>query len=189
MEKLIFIRNLIIALALITLPQMGYSEDNGKEKLENFFTNLAQAETPERANEIIEDIWVFWTHDNEDATNLSMINQGIVLTQQGQFQFAERIFSRIIERDESFMEAWNKRATVRYMMGKLDESTSDIEEVLKREPRHFGALSGLAAIRLHQGDFQSALNIYQHILEIHPFSVDALTRIPELQKKLKGKPV
>jgi tetratricopeptide (TPR) repeat protein len=86
------------------------------------------------------------------------------------------------------MEAWNKRATVRYMRSNLAGSEEDIAEVLAREPRHFGALSGLAMIRLQRGQIMEALQIYRHILTINPFSPDALRLIPEIELQLRGDP-
>jgi cytochrome c-type biogenesis protein CcmH/NrfG len=65
-------------------------------------------------------------------------------------------------------------------------SANDIAEVLAIEPKHFGALSGLAMIRLHQGEYSTALSIYEKVLEIHPFSPDAIAYIPTLQDMLKG---
>ena len=71
---------------------------------------------------------------------------------------------------------------------RLIECVYLIAEVLKREPRHFGALSGLAMIKIKRGDLRTALTLYENILLIHPHNRDALKLIPELRKTLQGDP-
>ena len=64
------------------------------------------------------------------------------MIQQRNYQYALHIFTKIINKDPKWSEAWNKRATLLYLMGDYDRSLSDIKHVLELEPRHFGALSG-----------------------------------------------
>jgi tetratricopeptide (TPR) repeat protein len=157
-------------------------------ELTELFHSLADAPTAEETGPIISKIWQLWTHDTEDQTNLELMGRGVAFMQGGNLKIAEDVFTRIVERDPTYMEAWNKRATVRYVMGDLDGSEADIYEVLSREPRHFGALSGLGIIKFQSGHYADALAIYQDILLINRFSPDAVRRIPELQKLLRGDP-
>ena len=76
----------------------------------------------------------------------------------------------VIEKKPTFAEAWNKRATVYYMLGKFDKSMFDIKETLKLEPRHFGAMDGMVLILLHQQEYEKAIEIYEQILKIFPKS-------------------
>ena len=108
--------------------------------------------------------------------------------ESGQLREAEAIFSQIINRDDEFSEAWNKRATVRFMLNDMSGSVQDIAQTLKREPRHFGALSGLGMIHTLDGNFKSAIAIYEQILTIHPLNPEAARVIPELKLKLRGDP-
>ena len=70
--------------------------------------------------------------------------------------------------DPSFVEGWNKRATVRYMQGDLKGSLDDIREVLVRQPRHFGAMSGKGMILFQQKKYEDALFVYSDLLKVDP---------------------
>ena len=164
------------------------NESRYQAELDELFSTLSQSETLEEANAIITNIWQIWRTDTEDSVNIQMMRRGIGFMEQGDYINAEAMFTRIINRDNGFMEAWNKRATIRFMRGDLQGSVDDINEVLKREPRHFGALSGLGMINIQRGDLQSALQNYQDILAINPLSPDANSLILEIKLKLRGDP-
>ena len=171
----------------------GADNHNGHEsryqaELDQLFSTLSQSETLDEANAIITNIWQIWRTDTEDSVNIQMMRRGIGFMEQGDYINAEAMFTRIINRDNGFMEAWNKRATIRFMRGDLQGSVDDINEVLKREPRHFGALSGLGMINIQRGDLQSALQNYQDILAINPLNPDANSLILEIKLKLRGDP-
>ena len=188
-----FIRRLAAAtmflLMLMGLAQADHSGNSDHAKLDQLFADLAVAASDDESQAIIQDIWAYWLIDTDDSMNIRMMRNGISFMQTMDLRNAEDIFTRVIRRDENFTEAWNKRATIRYMMGDLDGSESDITEVLKREPRHFGALSGLAMINIKRGDLRTALTLYENILLIHPRNRDALKLIPELQKTLRGEAI
>ena len=82
----------------------------------------------------------------------------------------------LIEEDPNFAEAWNKRATVYFMMGDFDKSMQDIIKTLELEPRHFGALDGMGLIFIHQGQYQQAIDVYDKMLEIFPFSLKTMEK-------------
>ncbi|NDD10639.1 MAG: hypothetical protein EB086_13430, partial [Rhodobacteraceae bacterium] len=86
----------------------------------------------------------------------------------GQLKEAEQIFGDLIAVNADFTEAWNKRATVRFMLWKFEESRDDVFEVLKREPRHFGAISGLGMINLRLGDLKGAMQSYETLRRVFP---------------------
>lgn len=191
----VIFKNLSRLLAAITVVVMlagqGQADDHSSRDqagLDQLFAELATAASHDESQAIIQNIWAYWLIDTEDSRNIRMMRNGISFMQTMDLANAEDVFTRIITRDDSFMEAWNKRATIRYMMGDLDGSESDIAEVLKREPRHFGALSGLAMINIKRGDLLTALKLYEDILLIHPHNQDALKLIPELRKSLQGDP-
>lgn len=156
------------------------------ETLQQLFSNLQQADNGETANDIALKIWDRWMSTSGDTATDEMMERGVFYMQTGNLQVAEDVFSNIIEKHPEYAEAWNKRATVRFLRSNWSGSADDIAHVLAIEPKHFGALSGLAMIRLHQGEYSSALSIYEKVLEIHPFSPDAITYIPKLQDMLKG---
>ena len=86
----------------------------------------------------------------------------------GQFEQAIGIFSSLIQKAPDFAEAWNKRATIYFMIGDYSLSIEDVDRTLALEPRHFGALSGLGQIELLRGNGDAALNAFERALEVHP---------------------
>ena len=199
MEKLYAFKTklaiLLITVVMILGGVMPAVADNHKSnesryqaELDQLFSTLSESETLEEANATVTNIWQIWRTDTEDSVNIQMMRRGIGFMEQGDYINAEAMFTRIINRDSGFMEAWNKRATIRFLRGDLEGSVDDINEVLKREPRHFGALSGLGMINIQRGDLQSALQNYQDILAINPLSPDANSLILEIKLKLRGDP-
>ena len=96
---------------------------------------------------------------------------------------ALKLLNSVIEIKPDFVEAWNRRATVYYVQKDFGRALADIREVLAREPRHFGALSGLGIILQEIGDDRHALDAFRRALAIHPH----LERVPEMVKKLSDK--
>ena len=174
----------IIILLLTLTPALAVA-DQSNPALNDLFRSL-QVTTATKARDIESKIWSLWVvHDsNPDATG--MMRLGIQMMQANQLSEAGLVFSRLIDTQPDFAEAWNKRATVRYMLGDHDGSKADIVEVLEREPRHFGALSGLAMIHMQNGNLKGALNAYEAALLINPFMLNAQTMIDALKQKLQG---
>ena len=102
----------------------------------------------------------------------------------GNLTKAEKELTELIQKNPDFVEAWNKRATVRFFNGDLAGSETDVFEVLSREPRHFGAISGLAMINVHVGALEEAVKAYEMLLDIHPHAGDAKRYLPHLKKKI-----
>jgi tetratricopeptide (TPR) repeat protein len=99
------------------------------------------------------------------------------------YDLAIKLLNATIDIKPDFAEAWNRRATVYYTKKDFSRALADIHEVLAREPRHFGALSGLGIILQELGDDKHALEVFRRALAIHPH----LERIPELVNKLSEK--
>ena len=87
------------------------------------------------------------------------------------------------------MEAWNRRATIYYMKKDYGRALADIREVLRREPRHFGALSGLGLILQDLGDEKQALEVYRRALAIYPRIQHIPELVKELQEKVEGRDI
>jgi len=100
---------------------------------------------------------------------------------------AVEIFSELIKISPDFAEAWNKRATVYYMMGKFELSTADVVETLRLEPRHFGALSGQGLIHLQSKREQAAIDWFKRALRVNPFMDNIRISVDQLEQELKGK--
>jgi len=105
--------------------------------------------------------------------------------QQGNYQYALHIFTSIINKDPKWSEAWNKRATLLYLMEEYDRSLRDIKHVLELEPRHFGALSGRAQIYIKLENYEKALIDLNQVKKIYPASIGSEI-IPELKNLING---
>jgi tetratricopeptide (TPR) repeat protein len=152
------------------------------QNLDRLFAALKVAPDDESAKYIENRIWAIWLASSSDTANLLM-GRVKTATDSKDFDLAIRLLNAIIDIRPDFTEAWNRRATVYYTKKDFGRALADIHEVLAREPRHFGALSGLGIILQELGDEKRALDAFRRALTIHPH----LERVPELVKKLSEK--
>ena len=157
---------------------------NAGSKTQTLLDQLGRAQSMEQANPIVEELWKEWTsaHNNEDEK--ALMANGISAMSKGNLDRAENIFTKLIEVNPNFTEAWNKRATLRFMLWDFEGSLKDVEKVLTLEPRHFGALSGLGMIHLRLGDPERALKAYEDLVNIFPSNADAVQKIITLKNYL-----
>jgi tetratricopeptide (TPR) repeat protein len=163
-----------------TLPRV-----QGGDKVQNLdrlFEALKVAPDDDSAKYVENRIWAIWLGTTSDTANLLM---GRVKTAVDgkDLDLAIKLLNAIIDIKPDFVEAWNRRATVYYTKKDFGRALADIHEVLAREPRHFGALSGLGIILQELGDDKRALDVFRRALAVHP----RLERIPDLVKKLTDK--
>ena len=114
---------------------------------------------------------------------------GTRLMNSGELVMAYNIFSNIVEKEPDWAEAWNKRATVLFLMNKHQLSLDDIQEVLAREPRHFGALSGQALIYIKLQQYEKAIDSYKKVQKIYPTIDAAKKMLPKLQELINDKSI
>src|SRR5215469_5493513 len=150
--------------------------------LDFLFGALKVAPDDVTAKAIEERIWVLWTNSQSDTANLLMTRVKTAIEAKDT-DLAIRLLDSIIKVKPDYVEAWNRRATIYYMKKDYGRSLADIREVLKREPRHFGALAGLGLILQDLGDNKQALEVYRRALILYP----RMERIPELVKTLQEK--
>ena len=98
---------------------------------------------------------------------------------------AYETFTKAIELDSNWAEAWNKRATVLYLMGKYEQSQADIDKVLELEQRHFGALAGQGLVQTALNNYKKAIDSYIKAHKIHPNLKSPLIMIEKLQEQIK----
>ena len=105
---------------------------------------------------------------------------------ENQLDNAHKVFSKVIELDPDWAEAWNKRATVLYLMGNYQLSQNDIDKTLSLEKRHFGALSGQGLVQSALKNYEIAINSYIEVHKIYPSMQSAIIMIERLQKLIKN---
>jgi len=114
-----------------------------------------------------ESLWKIWARSGDEKVD-ALYRQGIRQMGEGLAKDAVATFSRIIKMKPGFAEAWNKRATLYFLMGEHEKSLADCHEVMKRNPYHFGALAGYFQIYVQMEDFERALRYGRRALEVNP---------------------
>ena len=153
--------------------------------LDALFADLAADPLPRPVDDSEGMIWSAWTsHPHPDAADA--MARALRMMQAHSFEVAERELDRLIAAFPLWAEAWNKRATVLFLMDRDEDSVADIIQTLKLEPRHFGALSGYAQICLRRGDEAGALVAFEEALRIHPHLDNIRDAVVSLNKRLGG---
>ncbi len=171
-----------IAAFTLSLSLAGHA-DQTDARLDQLFETLQSSQDETVLQETEAEIWKIWYHSGEQAVDAKM-EQASELMRAGNLPAAERIYTEIIEMRPDFSEGWNRRATVRFYQSDFDGSLADIEETLRLEPRHFGAIWGLGMILASQRDYQRAILAFERLLEIKPNSIDARPRIEVLKQEM-----
>lgn len=157
---------LFLALCLMTGSGAAAADQNDP-RLDDLFQRLKAASNAFEASAIEQQIWQIWV-EHEDSAAYELMLAGIRYMNLNQSTAALDTFNRLIALAPDYAEAWNKRATLYYLIGDYPASEADIAETLAREPFHFGAISGLGLVSLAQGKYEEARRAFQTLLEIHP---------------------
>lgn len=160
------ILNRVAAAALLLFVTCGLAAAQDTVKLDELFTRLLAAPEGE-AGRIETEIWIEWSKSGSPAMDL-LLQRGRDAMALGENKLAVEHFTAIIDHSPGFAEAWNARATAYFNLGDYGPSVADIAQVLTLNPRHFGALSGLAMILEESGSPDRALAAYKAALALHP---------------------
>ena len=168
------------------LPNIPKGERN--RNIDFLFGALKAAPDDASAKAIEDRIWAVWTGAGNETTNLLM-SRAKKAADDKDYDLALRMLNAIIEIKPDFTEAWNRRATVYFLKKDYVNSIADIGKVLAREPRHFGALSGLGLIMQDIGDEKHALDAYRRALEIDPHLKGVADKVKTLVDKVEGRDI
>lgn len=171
---------LVFFLSFSTYPVLS---DQTHAQLPELFDNLRDAQSPEASRDIETRIWQLWLEAPDEASYLLM-SQVTEAMSTGQLKIALSLSNQLIDGAPEYSEAWNKRATIHYLMGNDDDSVADIRETLALEPKHFGAISGLGLIFMRQGNLEAALDAFEQVLVISPASSSAKLSIERVREEL-----
>ena len=175
----------ILTLLFFIFFTSANSQDfNQKNQLDELFDQLQKVHNYKTAKVLEEKIWSVWHEHPFDIKLTQRLELGIELMEYRRYDYALKVFSNIIANDPKWSEAWNKRATVFFLMNQYDKSLSDIEKVLNIESRHFGALSGQARIFIKLQKYERAIISLKKALKFYP-SFKSGELIIELEKLIR----
>jgi tetratricopeptide (TPR) repeat protein len=161
------------------LPKVGADKTRG---LDFLFGALRVAPDEASAKHVEARIWAQWLHTPSDTAALLMMRAKVAMDAQ-QTDVALKLLDAVVKLRPDYVEGWNRRATLYYLKNDYVHSLEDIQQVLIREPRHFGALAGLGMIMQDLGDEKRALDAFRKALAINPH----LEKVPDLVKTLSEK--
>jgi tetratricopeptide (TPR) repeat protein len=166
------------------LPNLPKGERN--RNIDFLFGALKAAPDDASAKAVEDRIWAVWSGAGNETTNLLMSRAKKAADEQD-YDLAIRLLSSVIEIKPDFTEAWNRRATVYFLQKDYTNSMADIAKVLSREPRHFGALSGLGLILQEIGDEKHALEAYRRAVDVYPRLKGMDEKVKTLAEKVDGR--
>ena len=161
------------------LPKVGADKTRG---LDFLFGALKAAPDEASAKHVEARIWALWLQTPSDTAALLMMRAKAAMDAQ-QMEIAQKLLDAVVKLRPDYIEAWNRRATLYYLRNDYAHSLEDIEQVLVREPRHFGALAGLGMIMQDLGGDKRALDAFRKAVAINPH----LDKVPELIRTLSEK--
>lgn len=180
------LRRCLLALWLLTAGAAWAAQDD--PRLPDLLDRLAAADDLAAARQLEGEIWELWTA-TDDATAAALMAEGQRQLAARAWPSALQSFERLVALKPDFAEAWNKRATVYYLMGDYRASVLDIQRTLALEPRHFGALSGLGLIYMAMDQPAAALRAFEAALAIHPYLPGGRIHVEALRQQLEGEPL
>ena len=172
-------------LILLCISSFFFSAQSSQENiLNNLFNQLKKVNNAKSAALLEEKIWSIWNEHPSNNKLTERLEFGTELMHYGDYNYALKVFDNILATDPEWSEAWNKRATVFFLMKRYSKSLNDIEKVLKIESRHFGALSGQARIFIKLQEYEKAIISLKKALKFYP-SFKSGDLIPEIERLIK----
>ena len=166
--------------AIEELADVGRSSD-----ADRLLPRLTDAE-PQIRSAASDAIWQLWSRSGDPAID-KLFARGVDQMAGGAYDRALAVFNDIVARKPEFAEGWNKRATVYYLLGDNEASLKDCDEVFKRNPNHWGALSGAGQIHLRLGHLQLAIDYFERALKVNPNLGNLREAIPLIEQRLREK--
>ncbi|APG92473.1 hypothetical protein [Sinorhizobium americanum] len=156
-----------------------------EQRLDALFLDLKKERDENKARELADRIRLEWQDSGSATVNLLMQSADKAITDDKK-TVALDILDQVIVLAPSYVEGWNRRATLHFQMGNYRKSMSDINRVLAIEPRHFGAIAGMATMLEAAGKNELAMRAWQQFLDVYPSDRKAQEQFGELAEKLAG---
>ena len=175
--------NMILSIIILFFLTTNLSANDRDVELDKLFLELKK--NTSSSSSIVQKIWTLWSTHPTDEKLTSILDEGSRLIQDQKLLRAIDIFTDAIELDPTWAEAWNKRATVYYMIGEFQKSQDDIDKVLELENRHFGALAGQGMVNIGLKNYDKAKLSYQKAQEIYPAMKSSKIMIEQIEELIK----
>ncbi|MBB6469339.1 tetratricopeptide (TPR) repeat protein [Aminobacter lissarensis] len=182
----------VLTIAATPLPLQAFAQTSGDPiiakadtQLDSLFSDLKRERNEKAAERLANRIWEAWYRSGSASVDLMMLWAQQAL-QAKKFDVALDFLDQVVTLQPQYAEGWNRRATVHFMMGNFRKSMTDIERTLELEPRHFGALSGMAQIMANTNHNELALQAWQRVLVIYPMLRNAQNEVSRLSEELAG---
>jgi tetratricopeptide (TPR) repeat protein len=182
------IRRFLFALVVFAVALPAAHADQKDPRLPGLFDQLKAAPNAEAAGAIEQQIWAIWVLSGDPEIE-GLMSEGEREMAVAHYPQALQAFNRIIEKKPDFAEGWNRRATLYHLMGEYQKSLDDIDRVLKLEPRHIGAISGLGLVNIKLERMEEAAKAYHRFLAIDPANEDARQTLEMIDEVLKRKSI
>jgi tetratricopeptide (TPR) repeat protein len=182
-------RQVLIALALAaSLAACGGADAPARAdpELEALFSQLEDAPDAAAAAAVEQAIWVHWADSGSPTVNI-LLERAAAAENAGDADLAARFLDQASDLAPDYAEPWNRRANLAYRAEDYAGAIAAIQETLKREPRHFGALAGLGLIYEELGQQRAALEAFRAALVIHPHYQTALEGVRRLEPRVDGR--
>jgi len=177
-------KRLILIFLFYSFSQIGSFANERDIRLNQLFNEL-KANKAKVAAIIEQEIWSLWSTHPTDQKLTARLEEGSMFVRNQQLTKARDIFTEVINIDQNWAEAWNKRATVLYMMGEFQKSQDDIDKVLALEARHFGALAGQGLVNIQLRNYEKAIRSYEQAKEIYPSMKSPEIMIKQIEEIIK----
>jgi tetratricopeptide (TPR) repeat protein len=174
----------ILTIIILFLSTTTLNANDRDIELDKLFLELKK-NIPSLSSRIAQQIWMLWSIHPTDQKLTSLLDEGSRLVQDQKLNRAIDVFTEAIELDPNWAEAWNKRATVFYMVGEFKKSQNDIDKVLELEERHFGALAGQGMVNIQLKNYDKAKRSYQKVQEIYPAMKSPKVMIEQIEELIK----
>jgi len=182
------LRTLALLIGFLAAAPASPRADQTDKALAALFAELKTTTSAERGEALTRRIWEIWLTPRDERAE-PLLERGVDAMSEEDFDAALAEFDKLVALAPDFAEGWNRRATVRYLIGDLDGSVDDIARTLALEPRHFGALSGLGLIDMRLGKDEAALKAFERALALDPYLSGVKENVEKLERKLKGEPL
>lgn len=158
---------------------------SAEARLDKLFSDLKRERNERAAERLSQRIWEEWGKSGSASVDLMMGWAQDAVTAK-KYDVALDFLDQVVTLSPAYSEGWNRRATVHFLMNNFSKSMADIERTLQLEPRHFGALSGMAQILKNADRKQSALDAWLRVLDIYPMNRSAQAEVSTLSDELTG---